>query len=200
MVINHGGTKLVTWNWWIFSNICHLKLAAKTTFLSYRREIRNSRIIFSRWNKSVNIKNLTYIFLSANEEFFGKMMSRDKPPRRWFLKAHVLLVKEQNGGDDASFDNNSVTLPLNWTFISHSSLPCFCCILSRFGTPNFCSLDWHQTKRGQKWGEFLTFQAISDACLLKNTVDSFKTLSVSASLLDHQLWSLWSPYIIAKSG
>ena len=72
--------------------------------------------------------------------------------------------------------------------------------LVKFWNAQLCSLDWHQTKRGQKWGEFLTFQAISDACLLKNTVDSFKTLSVSASLLDHQLWSLWSPYIIAKSG
>ena len=55
--------------------------------------------------------------------------------------------------------------------------------LVKIWNAQLCSIDWHQTKRGQKWGEFLTFQAISDACLLKNTVDSFKTLSVSASLL-----------------
>ena len=156
------------------------------------------------------MKNLQKIIFGNNPDIkIQFQFSRIKKDlRNWFILFHEIFVAWtflKFSGPlwifmDASFDNNSVTLPLNWTFISHSSLPCFCCILSRFGTPNFCSLDWHQTKRGQKWGEFLTFQAISDACLLKNTVDSFKTLSVSASLLDHQLWSLWSPYIIAKSG
>ena len=42
------------------------------------------------------------------------MMSRDKPPS--LFKAHV---EQNDDGDDASFDNNSVTLPVNWTFISH---------------------------------------------------------------------------------
>ena len=83
--------------------------------------------------------------LSANEEFCGglsKIMSRDKPPRR-LLKAHV----EQNGGDDASFDNNSVTLPVNWTFISHS-LPHPYVVKISENTPRllllFVTNYWHQ--------------------------------------------------------
>ena len=72
VVINHGGN-VVTLNWWIFSNICHLKLAAKQHFLHTVEKSKTQNIVpvssFSR-NK-LDIKNLTYILLSANEEFCG---------------------------------------------------------------------------------------------------------------------------------
>ena len=72
----------------------------------------------------------------------SKIMSKDKPPR--LLKAHV----EQNDvGDDASFDNNSVTLPVNWTFISHS-LPLPYVVKISENTPRllllFVTNYWHQ--------------------------------------------------------
>ena len=75
-------------------------------------------------------------------------MSKDKPPR--LLKAHV----EQNDvGDDASFDNNSVTLPVNWTFISHS-LPLPYVVKISENTPRllllFVTNYWHQNWNGGK--------------------------------------------------
>ena len=126
----------------------------KETFLKFQLEFSfNLKLLFITQDKDCQRNFPSHKLTSSNKH-------------KNETQAHVCSL-------DASFDNNSVTLPLNWTFISHSS-PCYSCLLYlvKIWNAQLCSLDWHQTKRGQKWGEFLTFQAISDACLLKNTVDS----------------------------